>query len=115
MKKGMPMDLYMIMGIKELESGLEIKKAYHKTTLRHHLDKVLYLLTLPDLINGALVLHLQMEHEIAACTALGLADGTCSTMDNQHQGIRGQSRIEGQDYKSRGASRSLESSSGYYK
>nr|GEZ33230.1 reverse transcriptase domain-containing protein [Tanacetum cinerariifolium] len=29
--------------------------------------------------------------------ALGLVDGTCSTMDDQDQGIRGQSRIEGQD------------------
>nr|GEZ71797.1 DnaJ homolog subfamily C member 7-like [Tanacetum cinerariifolium] len=105
MKKGMPMDLYMIMGIKKLESGLEIKKAYHKTTLRHHLDKVLYLLT-PRLTNRCPPWQ---------TPALGLADGTCSTMDNQHQGIRGQSRIEGQDYKSRGASRSLESSSGYYK
>ncbi|GJT10375.1 DnaJ domain, zinc finger, CCHC-type, tetratricopeptide-like helical domain protein [Tanacetum coccineum] len=42
MKKGMSMDLYMIMGLKGSESGLEIKKAYHKAALRHHPDKVKY-------------------------------------------------------------------------
>ncbi|PWA34733.1 dnaJ domain, Zinc finger, CCHC-type, Tetratricopeptide-like helical domain protein [Artemisia annua] len=39
MKKGMSMDLYMILGLKGSESGSEIKKAYHKAALRHHPDK----------------------------------------------------------------------------
>ncbi|XP_076890047.1 uncharacterized protein LOC143541006 [Bidens hawaiensis] len=39
MKKGMTMDLYLILGLKGSESGSEIKKAYHKAALRHHPDK----------------------------------------------------------------------------
>lgn len=39
MKKGMTLDLYLILGLKGSESGSEIKKAYHKAALRHHPDK----------------------------------------------------------------------------
>ncbi|GJY87631.1 DnaJ domain, zinc finger, CCHC-type, tetratricopeptide-like helical domain protein, partial [Tanacetum coccineum] len=39
MKKGMTLDLYLILGLKGLESGSEIKKAYHKAALKHHPDK----------------------------------------------------------------------------
>ncbi|PWA60326.1 dnaJ domain, Zinc finger, CCHC-type, Tetratricopeptide-like helical domain protein [Artemisia annua] len=38
-KKGMTMDLYLILGLKGSESGSEIKKAYHKAALKHHPDK----------------------------------------------------------------------------
>ncbi|KAI3801302.1 hypothetical protein L1987_29406 [Smallanthus sonchifolius] len=39
MKKGVTLDLYLILGLKGSESGSEIKKAYHKAALRHHPDK----------------------------------------------------------------------------
>nr|GEW17476.1 DnaJ domain, zinc finger, CCHC-type, tetratricopeptide-like helical domain protein [Tanacetum cinerariifolium] len=39
MKKGMTLDLYLILGLKGSESGSEIKKAYHKAALKHHPDK----------------------------------------------------------------------------
>ncbi|KAK1420694.1 hypothetical protein QVD17_22504 [Tagetes erecta] len=38
-KKGIKLDLYLILGLKGSESGSEIKKAYHKAALRHHPDK----------------------------------------------------------------------------
>nr|GEX84221.1 DnaJ domain, zinc finger, CCHC-type, tetratricopeptide-like helical domain protein [Tanacetum cinerariifolium] len=38
-KKGMKLDLYLILGLKGSESGSEIKKAYHKAALKHHPDK----------------------------------------------------------------------------
>ncbi|KAL8236679.1 hypothetical protein R6Q59_017760 [Mikania micrantha] len=38
-KKGITLDLYLILGLKGSESSLEIKKAYHKAALRHHPDK----------------------------------------------------------------------------
>nr|GEY09284.1 reverse transcriptase domain-containing protein [Tanacetum cinerariifolium] len=41
--------------------------------------------------------HLKNGYPRWQSPTLGLADGTCSTMDDQDQGIRGQSRIEGQD------------------
>ncbi|KAI7755136.1 hypothetical protein M8C21_026006, partial [Ambrosia artemisiifolia] len=39
MKKGLTLDLYLILGLKGSESSSEIKKAYHKAALRHHPDK----------------------------------------------------------------------------
>ncbi|KAI4300823.1 hypothetical protein L6164_034157 [Bauhinia variegata] len=38
-KKGIPLDLYLILGIKESDTATAIKKAYHKAALRHHPDK----------------------------------------------------------------------------
>ncbi|KAI4348658.1 hypothetical protein L6164_009357 [Bauhinia variegata] len=38
-KKGIPLDLYRILGIKESDTATDIKKAYHKAALRHHPDK----------------------------------------------------------------------------
>ncbi|KAK9055518.1 hypothetical protein SSX86_026602 [Deinandra increscens subsp. villosa] len=39
MKKGITLNLYLILGLKGSESSSEIKKAYHKAALRHHPDK----------------------------------------------------------------------------
>ncbi|KAM7505390.1 hypothetical protein LguiB_004294 [Lonicera macranthoides] len=38
-RKGTPLDLYMILGIKASDPAAEIKKAYRKAALRHHPDK----------------------------------------------------------------------------
>jgi DnaJ family protein C protein 7 len=38
-RRGTPLDLYMILGIKSSDSASEIKKAYRKAALRHHPDK----------------------------------------------------------------------------
>ncbi|KAK2970131.1 hypothetical protein RJ640_019291 [Escallonia rubra] len=38
-KKGIPLDLYCILGIKASDASSEIKKAYRKAALRHHPDK----------------------------------------------------------------------------
>ncbi|GFP90937.1 Dnaj homolog subfamily c member 7 [Phtheirospermum japonicum] len=40
-KREIPMDLYLILGIKASDAESEIKKAYRKAALRHHPDKVL--------------------------------------------------------------------------
>nr|KYP52002.1 DnaJ isogeny subfamily C member 7 [Cajanus cajan] len=38
-KKGTPLDIYLILGIKSADTATDIKKAYHKAALRHHPDK----------------------------------------------------------------------------
>lgn len=38
-KKGTPLDVYLILGVKQSETAADIKKAYHKAALRHHPDK----------------------------------------------------------------------------
>lgn len=38
-KKGIPSDLYLILGIKQSDTAAEIRKAYRKAALRHHPDK----------------------------------------------------------------------------
>ncbi|KAL3028495.1 hypothetical protein AAZX31_03G117000 [Glycine max] len=38
-KKGTPLDVYLILGIKSADTATDIKKAYHKAALRHHPDK----------------------------------------------------------------------------
>ncbi|KAL6498470.1 hypothetical protein OROHE_026567 [Orobanche hederae] len=40
-KKEIPMDLYLILGMKASDAESEIKKAYRKAALKHHPDKVL--------------------------------------------------------------------------
>ncbi|KAJ0043579.1 hypothetical protein Pint_17809 [Pistacia integerrima] len=38
-KKGVPLDLYLILGVKASDAASDIKKAYRKAALRHHPDK----------------------------------------------------------------------------
>ncbi|ERN05158.1 uncharacterized protein LOC18433326 isoform X1 [Amborella trichopoda] len=38
-KKGLPLDLYLILGVESSSTASEIKKAYRKAALRHHPDK----------------------------------------------------------------------------
>ncbi|KAL9237945.1 hypothetical protein vseg_012435 [Gypsophila vaccaria] len=38
-KRGIPLDLYVILGVKKSDPASEIKKAYRKAALRHHPDK----------------------------------------------------------------------------
>ncbi|KAE9621672.1 putative DnaJ domain, tetratricopeptide-like helical domain-containing protein [Lupinus albus] len=38
-KKQIPLDFYLILGIKAADSASDIKKSYHKAALRHHPDK----------------------------------------------------------------------------
>ncbi|XP_010274129.1 PREDICTED: dnaJ homolog subfamily C member 7 homolog [Nelumbo nucifera] len=43
-KRGTPLDMYLILGIKPSATASDIKKAYHKAFLRHHPDKTSQLL-----------------------------------------------------------------------
>ncbi|KAK7396218.1 hypothetical protein VNO78_17067 [Psophocarpus tetragonolobus] len=47
-KKGTPLDVYLILGIKSADTATDIKKAYHKAALRHHPDKAGQLLARSD-------------------------------------------------------------------
>ncbi|KAK4272495.1 hypothetical protein QN277_021047 [Acacia crassicarpa] len=38
-KKEIPLDFYLILGVKPTDTATDIKKAYHKAALRHHPDK----------------------------------------------------------------------------
>ncbi|KAL2347936.1 hypothetical protein Fmac_001936 [Flemingia macrophylla] len=38
-RKGIPLDMYLVLGVEQSVSSSEIKKAYHKAALRHHPDK----------------------------------------------------------------------------
>ncbi|KAK6244223.1 hypothetical protein QUC31_010632 [Theobroma cacao] len=38
-KRGIPLDLYLILGVKPSDSTSDVKKAYRKAALRHHPDK----------------------------------------------------------------------------
>ncbi|GMI63337.1 hypothetical protein HRI_000003000 [Hibiscus trionum] len=38
-KNGIPLDLYLILGVKPSDSASDVKKAYRKAALRHHPDK----------------------------------------------------------------------------
>ncbi|KAF5737668.1 hypothetical protein HS088_TW13G00556 [Tripterygium wilfordii] len=38
-KKGIPLDLYLVLGVKPSNTAADIKKAYRKAALRHHPDK----------------------------------------------------------------------------
>ncbi|OMO51123.1 Tetratricopeptide TPR-1 [Corchorus capsularis] len=38
-KRGIPLDLYLILGVKPSDSASDVKKAYRKAALRHHPDK----------------------------------------------------------------------------
>eukprot|EP00258_Populus_trichocarpa_P018115 XP_006381002.2 uncharacterized protein LOC7496120 [Populus trichocarpa] len=38
-KKGIPLDLYRILGVKDSDTAADIKKAYRKAALKHHPDK----------------------------------------------------------------------------
>ncbi|XP_012569316.1 uncharacterized protein [Cicer arietinum] len=38
-KMGTPLDFYLILGVKPVDTAADIKKAYHKAALRHHPDK----------------------------------------------------------------------------
>ncbi|KDP26095.1 hypothetical protein JCGZ_21128 [Jatropha curcas] len=44
-KKGIPLDLYLILGVKQSDTTAEMKKAYRKAALRHHPDKAGQFLT----------------------------------------------------------------------
>lgn len=47
-KRGTPLDLYLILGIKSSDTESDIKKAYRKAALRHHPDKVGQILARSD-------------------------------------------------------------------
>ncbi|XP_010544838.1 PREDICTED: uncharacterized protein LOC104817287 isoform X2 [Tarenaya hassleriana] len=41
LKKGIPLDFFLILGVKKSDTATDIKKAYRKAALRHHPDKIL--------------------------------------------------------------------------
>lgn len=47
-KKGLPLDHYLILGVKSMEEASEMKKAYRRAALRHHPDKAAQFLARGD-------------------------------------------------------------------
>ncbi|XP_016495875.2 uncharacterized protein LOC107814888 [Nicotiana tabacum] len=50
-KRGTPLDLYLILGIKSSDTESDIKKAYRKAALRHHPDKAGQILARNDAVD----------------------------------------------------------------
>ncbi|KAK4373715.1 hypothetical protein RND71_009099 [Anisodus tanguticus] len=50
-KRGTPLDLYLILGIKSSDTESDIKKAYRKAALRHHPDKAGQILARSDAVD----------------------------------------------------------------
>ncbi|KAH9293543.1 hypothetical protein KI387_041248, partial [Taxus chinensis] len=62
MKKGIPLDHYLILGVESSSTAAEIKKAYRKAALKHHPDKAVQFLVWSDVGDDELLKECGEEH-----------------------------------------------------
>ncbi|ESQ52872.1 hypothetical protein EUTSA_v10016164mg [Eutrema salsugineum] len=119
-KEGIPLDFFLIMGVKASDSAADIKKAYRKAALRHHPDKAAQILVRSESEGPWLKEILEEVHKGAdrLFKMIGeaysvLSDPTKRSDYELEEEIR-KARASRESYRSRGNRKAAEASSPPY-
>ncbi|CAN8286985.1 unnamed protein product [Cochlearia groenlandica] len=116
-KEGIPLDFFLIMGVKTSDTAADIKKAYRKAALRHHPDKAAQILVRSESEGPWLKEILEEVHKGAdrLFKAIGeaysvLSDPTKKSEYELEEEIR-KAKASRESYRSRGNRKAAEASS----